>query len=397
MKIAIYSDNFYPELSGISDTIIATGKELAKRGHFVNYFVPKYSKKNYELLKLPCKEVDLGKNIKITRFSSFSFPPGTKQSRVVLPSGLGSLHLKKFNPDVIHTNLITGVGIEALIDSKLLKKPLVGTNHTPIVQFLSYLPVKGKGLQKMVSKYDAWYYNHCQFVSSPSSPVLEEMKKFGFNANSGVVPNPVDIETFKPASTKKELKKKYGISDFSLFYAGRLAPEKNIEMMIKAAANLKKEIPEINIVIAGRGSSEQDLKKLTEDLGLKNNSKLFGYIENPQEFANVYNANDIFVMMSIAETQSISMMNAMACEMGVVATNAWGLKDYVKDGENGLVVEPGDQKALEEKILHLYKNLKEKEELGKRARKYVSQFSQEKVARRWEEIYKGAIESYRKS
>ncbi|PIZ97914.1 MAG: hypothetical protein COX78_04080, partial [Candidatus Levybacteria bacterium CG_4_10_14_0_2_um_filter_35_8] len=116
MKIAIYSDNFFPELSGISDTIIASGKELARRGHLVNYFVPKYIKKNYDLLNLSYKEVFLHKNIKITRFPSFSFPTGTKQSRFVIPSGLGSFSLKKFNPDVIHTNLIAGVGIEALLD-----------------------------------------------------------------------------------------------------------------------------------------------------------------------------------------------------------------------------------------------------------------------------------------
>jgi len=397
MKIAIYSDNFYPELSGISDTIIASGKELAKRGHLINYFVPKYSKKNYDLLKLPHEEVFLHKNIKITRFPSFSFPTGTKQSRFVIPSGLGSLGLKKFNPDVIHTNLIAGVGIEALFDAKLLKKPLVGTNHTPIIQFLSYFPIKGKVVQKTVSKYDAWYYNQCQFVSSPSSPVLNEMKKYGFKAPCGVVPNPVDVDVFKPPKSKEELKRKYGISEFSLFYAGRLAPEKNVDMMVKAAANLKKIIPEINVVIAGRGSSEQELKKLIEESGLSNNSKFLGFIESPQKFAELYNANDIFIMMSIAETQSISMMNAMACEMGVVATNAWGLADYAKDGINSLVVEPGDQKTLEEKILHLYKNKKELEKLGKQAREYVCQFSPEKIAKMWEDAYKTAINSYKKT
>lgn len=396
MRIAIYSDNFYPELSGISDTIIASGKELAKRGHLINYFVPKYSKKNYDLLKLPYEEASLHKNIKITRFPSFSFPTGTKQSRFVIPTGLGSFSLKKFNPDVIHTNLIAGVGIEALFDAKLLKKPLVGTNHTPIVQFLSYFPIKGKLVQKTASKYDAWYYNHCQFVSSPSNPVLNEMKKYGFKAPCGVVPNPVDVDVFKPPKSKKELKQKYGISEFSLFYAGRLAPEKNVDMMVKAAANLKKIIPEINVVIAGRGSSEQDLKKIIENSGLKDNSKFFGFIESPQKFAELYNANDIFVMMSVAETQSISMMNAMACEMGVVATNAWGLKDYAKDGVNSLVVEQEDQKALEEKILHLYKNQKELEKLGKQAREYVSQFSPEKIAKMWEDAYKTAIERYKK-
>jgi len=397
MKIAIYSDNFYPELSGISDTIIASGKELARRGHLINYFVPKYSKKNYDLLKLPYKEVSLHKNIKITRFPSFSFPTGTKQSRFVIPSGLGLLSLKKFNPDVIHTNLIAGVGMEALFDAKLLKKPLVGTNHTPIIQFLSYFPIKGKVVQKTVSKYDAWYYNQCQFVSSPSSPVLDEMKKYGFKAPCGVVPNPVDVDIFKPPKSKKELKQQYGISEFSLFYAGRLAPEKNVDMMVKAAANLKKIIPEINVVIAGRGSSEQELKKLIEESGLSNNSKFFGFIENPQKFAELYNANDVFIMMSIAETQSISMMNAMACEMGVVATNAWGLKDYAKDGINSLVVEPGDQKTLEEKILYLYKNKKELEKLGKQAREYVCQFSPGKIAKMWEDAYKTAINSYKKT
>jgi 1,2-diacylglycerol 3-alpha-glucosyltransferase len=397
MRIAVYSDNFYPELSGISDTIIASGKELAKRGHRINYFVPKYGKKNYDLLKLPCEEIFLHENIKITRFPSFSFPTGTKQSRFVVPSGLGSFSLKKFNPDVIHTNLIAGVGMEALLDAGLLKKPLVGTNHTPIVQFLSYSPIKGKVVQKIVSKYDAWYYDHCKFVSSPSSPVLEEMKKYGFKAPCGVVPNPVDVDLFTPPKSRVELKKKYGISGFSLFYAGRLAPEKNVDMMVKAAANLRRVIPEINVVIAGKGSSEQSLKKLIEDSGLNNNSKFFGFIDSPQKFAELYNANDIFIMMSVAETQSISMMNAMACEMGVVSTNAWGLKDYAKDGVNSLVVEPGDQKALEEKILHLYKNKQELEKLGKQAREYVCQFSPSKIAKMWEDIYETAINSYKKT
>ena len=167
--------------------------------------------------------------------------------------------------------------------------------------------------------------------------------------------------------------------------------------MVKAAANLKKIIPEINFVIAGRGSSEQDLKKLIEDLGLGNNSKFYGFIESPQKFAELYNANDVFVMMSVAETQSISMMNAMACEMGVVAINAWGLADYAKDGINSLVVEPGDQKALEEKILDLFKNKKKLEGLGREAREYVCQFSPEKIAKMWEDVYKNAINSYKKT
>lgn len=392
MRIAIYSDNFYPELSGISDTIIASGKQLAKRGHQINYFVPKYSDKNYKLLKLENEEIILDKNIKITRFFSLAYPTGTKQSRLVIPCGLGAISLKKFNPDVIHSNHIAGVGLEALADAKLTGKPLVGTNHTPIIQFLSYSPIKGKWFQRMVSKYDAWYYNQCSFVTSPSSPVLEEMKKYGFKSPSKVVPNPINVNIFRSLEAKKELKKELKIPDFTLFYCGRLAPEKNVDLMIRAAANLKKSIPELGLVIAGKGSSEPDLRKLTEELRLSESTRFFGFIESEEKFAEFYNANDIFVMASVAETQSISMMNAMACEIPVIAVNSWGLRDYVHDQKNGLMIEPGDQKALEEKVLLLYKDQKERERLGKGAREYASQFSPEKIALQWEEVYQKAID-----
>ena len=72
MKIAIYSDNFYPEMSGISDSIIALAKELSRRGHRVNFYVPRYSKKNFRISKLKPEELNLGKNIEIFRLPSIA-------------------------------------------------------------------------------------------------------------------------------------------------------------------------------------------------------------------------------------------------------------------------------------------------------------------------------------
>ncbi len=61
MKIAIYSDNFYPELSGISDSLIALARELAGRGHFIHFFVPRYSKEDHTLSNMEHGELDLGR------------------------------------------------------------------------------------------------------------------------------------------------------------------------------------------------------------------------------------------------------------------------------------------------------------------------------------------------
>ncbi|HZJ18418.1 MAG TPA: glycosyltransferase [Patescibacteria group bacterium] len=396
MRIAIYSDNFYPELSGITDTILTTAKELAKLGHFINFFVPYYSKKDYKQVNLSFeKEVFLHENIKITRFFSFSYPTGTRQGRLVVPTGLRFLKVKFFNPDIIHTNHIAGVGIEGLIDAKILKKPLIGTNHTPIVEFIKYSPIKAKWFKRAMSKYDAWYFNKCDFVSSPSWAVLHEMQKYGFNRPCKPVSNPVNIETFKSVSEKERntLKKKYGFSDFVLYYCGRLAQEKHIDLMVKAVSDLKGKIPSINLVIAGKGSEEENLKKLVKELNVEDRVKFFGFLKETKDFVELYNATDLFLMLGTAETQSIVMMQAMATQNPVIGVNSWGIVDYVNE-KNGFLIEPNDQKALNEKILYFYKNPDQKKLLGEGGREFAEQFSRQNIAKIWEGIYTDVIKKH---
>ena len=110
MRIAIYSDNFYPELSGISDSVMALSKELGRRGHFVNFYVPMYAREAYATANVPYKEIELGSNIKVTRFFSFPVKTGTGHGRLVIPTGFRVLAASKFKPDIIHTQLFFGVG-----------------------------------------------------------------------------------------------------------------------------------------------------------------------------------------------------------------------------------------------------------------------------------------------
>ena len=85
MRIAIFSDNFYPELSGISDSVISLARTLAARGHTIHFYVPYYAKKDYAVLKVPFRELDLGPNTEIHRLFSIPFPMGTEQGRAVVP------------------------------------------------------------------------------------------------------------------------------------------------------------------------------------------------------------------------------------------------------------------------------------------------------------------------
>jgi len=398
MRIAIFSDNFYPELSGISDSIIITAKELAAHGHFIHFYVPKYPPEDFKLLGLPESEINLGKNIEITRLASFAYRTGSGQGRALILTGLRWLAVKKFNPDVIHVHLPFGAGIEGLIAAKILKKPLVGTNHTPMREFVRYSPIKLKNLDNLLLNYTVWFYNRCDFMSSPAHAVVDEMTASGFKKPFTVVSNPIDTSEFYPAqrTEKKLLKKKYGFSNFTVFYNGRLAEEKRIDLMIYAVKKLIKQIPDINYVIAGRGPDETRLKQLAAKLGVSKNVKIIGFIGSIidlKEFAEIYNATDVFAILSTAETQSVAAMRAMACGIPVIASKIWGLAEYVNE-ENGIPIERSDEDTLPDHVLHLFKNPALRKKLGKNGEEFVKKFSPEQIAKIWEDIYDKTIRQY---
>lgn len=390
MKIAIFSDNFYPEISGISDSVVLLAKELAQLGHETHFFAAKYSIKDHAKVNLPNQELELGEKIKFHRFWSLPFLGSpTGQSRIVLPFGLRCLKYRKEKFDVIYTQSPYGMGMEALLMSRMLGIPLVGTNHTPITEFTSYLPLSNKFFDWLGLKFVAWYYNRCKFVSAPYGLILDEMKRYGFKRESVELSNPIDLKNFIPAigKEKSELKNKLGLSKKTALYAGRLAPEKQVDVIIRALVEVRKEIPDAMLAITGIGNAEDNLKKLAENLGIKDNIKFFGRVDD-QVHAQTYRAAEIFVVMSTAETQCISMMKAMSSGVPVIGADAWALPKYIgRDEKLGFVVPVGNVKVLAEKMLLLFKDEKRSQQMGESGIEYVKQFSARSVAEKWEEVF----------
>lgn len=392
MRIAIYSDNFYPEMSGISDSIITTAKKLAKRGHRINFYVPSHPKKNFILAKLKPEEINLGPNIEIFRLPSVPYPTPSKAGRLALPFLFTYRHVKKFKPDFIHINHNFGAGIEALAISRLLDIPLVGTNHTPMSEFMKYGPVKAKWAERGMLRYVSWIYNKCVWVSSPCQAIIDEMKQYGFKKKGFSMSNPINVLNYSPAnnSIKAELKKKYNLSDKTILYAGRLAEEKKVDDIIRAIAIVKDKFPEISLAITGLGSVEKALKNLVQELGLEKNVTFFGYVD-AAVLPEYYQASDIFAVMSTAETQCISMMQAMATGLPVIGADAWGLPEYISPA-CGYVVGRGDYEALAEKIIYLFEHPEEMKKLGTGGVEHVKNFSEENVALQWEKLYQKELD-----
>lgn len=388
MKIAVFSDNFYPELSGISDSLIEQARELSQLGDEITFCVPYYSSKDYAVVHLPRKELTLDENITIHRLFSLPYPAPTKQGRMVIPSFFHWLTLRKNTPDLIHTHLFFGAGFEGLAASFFLKRPLVGTSHTPLTEFLAYSPLRAPFLQKIALRFVSWYYNRCDFVTAPSQGILDEMKQYGFRRPCCVISNPIDLEHFFPTTEieRASLKKEFELSSFTLLYTGRLAIEKHIDDIFRAVALLKEKIPTLSLAITGHGDAEPELRSLAEELGIKTQVKFFGTV-NQEDHARIYRAADIFAIMSTAETQSLSMMKAMATGVPVIGARARGLAEYIRHNTNGYLVQPHDFHALADKILFLYHHPEERARLGQGGIATVAQFSRTKIAAEWQKLY----------
>ncbi|MDP3948336.1 MAG: glycosyltransferase [bacterium] len=392
MKIAIFSDNFYPEISGISDSIISLAKELAGRGHEIRFYVPRYPAKCHAKVGLKCEEIKLGKNISVKRLFSVPYPSGTGQGRAVIPNPLTYFSVRKFNPDIIHTQLFFGAGLDALWFAKMLKKPLIGTNHTAVAEFVRYSPVKSEWIANMMLKYVNWYYGKCELITAPSRSVIDEMKFYGFNKESHVISNPVDVQIFSPLPNKNRLRKKFGFGSHVVIHAGRLSPERKISVIVKAMPLVKKEFPDAELAIAGNGIARKELESLAAGLGVRSSVKFMGFVEK-HVLAEAYNAAGIFVITSTSDTQSMVMMQAMASGLPIIGVKARALPEYINKN-NGILIEPDNPEALAKKIIFLLKNPEKMKKLGEGARKFAVNFGSESIAGTWEKIYGKAIREY---
>ena len=384
MKIAIFSDFFYPEISGITDSIILLGRELAKRGHTVMFVVPWYAKSDYRVINA-IKNDDFGPNIIIKRLPSIPIPfSPTKQMRAPFFLGLGIYWMMKFKSDLIHTHSPLFPGYEAWLAAKIFKIPLVGTNHTPMSEFIS----GPKWFVNFVCRHYAKFYNKCAFVTTPSQYLLDYMHDYGLTQKAKPVSNPMDVSNFLPVGNEEKktaLKERFGFSTKTVLYTGRLAEEKHVDDIIRAVAVAKKDIPDISLAITGHGKAEKKLQNLVSELGIEDKVKFLGFVDK-EIYHLVYQASDLFTIMSTAESQSISLILAMAAGLPVIGANARALPEFISP-DNGAVVEVGDYKNLAKEIVRILSNPVLAQKLGAGGVLTAAKCSAAVVTSEWEEIY----------
>ncbi|TKI04599.1 glycosyltransferase [Martelella alba] len=387
MRIAVFTDSFFPELGGIQDSVLCSCRELGKRGHEILLFAPRATAHDYRVAGLPEREVDAGRAVEIRRLLSLPVPSSTGQSRLLVPTGRRWRQLRAFAPDVIHAHTFLGAGLEALHASRRLAVPLVGTNHWAIGEFYGYTPFSAAFFRKISVRAVTAFYNRCAMVTGPSHSVIDEMCAFGLRRPHSVVSNPVDTLRFCPLSESDRalLKRKKGFSPSTIVYAGRLADEKKIDVLIRALPRVIDQVPDAMLALAGHGSAHRRLEQLARQLGVSERVRFLGTLDKAA-LADVFHAADIFANASTSETQSMVLMQAMSAGLPAVGARWRALPEYI-DGQSGLLAEPGDDADFARKLTQLLCNPTLRKQMGEHAASKTQLFSIATVTSRWEELY----------
>lgn len=288
--------------------------------------------------------------------------------------------LWRMQPDVIHAHELLSPATTALAAKRLFGTPVVAkVLRGGELGDLAKLKSRAFGEWRIA----ALRREIDSFVVI-SREIDRELAEVGVPAeNRALIPNGVDTEHFKPASSEEKtmLRKSLGLPDGPIaIFAGRLDVEKRVNYLIDLWPQVHAAHLEANLVILGTGTEEAALRKSAGA-----NVRFAGNVEDP---APHFRAADIFVLPSTTEGLSNALLEALACGLPAIATAVGGTPDVIEHGESGWLVGPDDPPALLEALLALLGDVSLRTRLGSRGReRVVKNYSLEAAAGKLRELY----------
>lgn len=226
-------------------------------------------------------------------------------------------------------------------------------------------------------------------VATVSRSVAEELPEYGVPGEKvTVLGNGADTSIFCPNGRSPAYEDPY------FFTAGRLGPRKGLEDLLEAAAYVVSAYPQVRFRIAGNGPMEGRLRSLVASKSLQDNVTFLGHVANRQQMADLYRGAVAYVHPAHYEGLPTVLIEAMACGSVVVATGVSGALDVVRNGENGILVEPRAPATLAQAMIRVLENPQVANQLGNKARKTIdASYSWQVVSRDYARMYQEALEA----
>ena len=341
LRIAIFSDSALPVLNGVSVSIDGLVRELRQLGHSVHIFTAAhfgYKDPDPNTYRFPAMET-----------------PWTKGYPLAFPPFYPLLtQFRRHQFDVVHTHTPWTIGFVGLRWAQSESVPVVSTYHTHYDKYSHYIPfVPKRYLRYKIAKHTHYYYNAVQHVITPSDASKKWLSRHSVKTPVTVIPTG---SMPRRMLDRADLRLKHRLAPETrvLLYVGRIAQEKNMEVLFAAAAQVLQAERNAVFWLVGDGPYREECAELARRHAIGDRVRFVGFVDR-HEVDAFYELADIFLFASMTETQGLVIQEAMSYGLPAVVVQGGGASSAITDGTNGFIV-GNDPQQLAEVALRLLRD-----------------------------------------
>ena len=320
MRYAIVTETYPPEINGVALTVQSLELGLRERGHTVGLIRPRQSRTSTSV-----PHEHLVASVPLPRYPGLRF--GLPATRKLI--SLWNQH----RPDAIYVATEGPLGWSALRAARALRIPAATGFHT---RFDLYMRDYGVPfLQSAALNWMRRFHNGAQATLVPTEALREELQGMGFQ-HATRLPRAVDNILFHPARRDDALRAAWGLraENLAVIHLGRIAPEKNLGLAVRAFRNIQQRCPDARFIWVGDGPAREQLAKDNPDF-------VFCGIQRGEALAQHFASSDLFLFPSRSETYGNVTLEAMASGVPTVAFDYGAAHECLRDGEHGAAVADG--------------------------------------------------------
>ncbi len=376
MRIGLFTDAYYPIISGVSISLRILKKELTDLGHEVFIITNNHESATPEE--------------NVIRLGGYKLPmKGMGEYRIGKVTRKKVLEVGKLNLDIVHCHTEFTMGRLGRRVARKYKLPVVHTYHTMYEDYVHFISkTLTKPLRLLSKYYSRSFANSANEVLFPTIKVKKTFDRYGYKKHSHIVPTGIYLEKFDKDnfSTHRIIQLKESLKirhdDFVLLFLGRLSREKSIEDLLIEFAKI--EDPKVKLLIVGGGPDSDLFEKLVKEKGITDRVIFTGMVP-PKDVGVYYHLGDLFVNFSTTETQGLTYYEALASCLPLLVKYDDNLEGVILDEVNGYSFKENSEFVdLANKLIN---NRQLLDEYASNACSSVEKFSAMNYAKSVEEVY----------
>ena len=374
LRIAVVTETWPPEVNGVAMTLAKLVQGLSHRNHDVQLIRPRQTKTDSPMSDSSLEEV-LMRGMPIPRYPELKLGLPSKKTLVK------TWTLRR--PDVVHIATEGPLGWSALQAAKVLKLPVTSDFRT---NFQSYSKHYGVGwLRKPIVAYLRKFHNATACTMVPTRELMRTLSQNGF-ANLKVVSRGVDTKLFNIVKRDTSLRSSWGATDDTkvLISVGRMAPEKNLDQVLKTYEALKVTGLAFKLVMVGDGPLKEQFQKRYPEI-------IFPGMLSQTNLAAYYASSDLFIFPSQTETFGNVTLEALASGIPVLAFDCAAARDWVQTGVNGWLIAENNPEGFAAQAVTIFNSKDLLDQITQSTRQQVVHLDWDQIAEQVESVFWNAI------